>query len=81
VCPAFLVELKSKSDPLKTLVAKMEEYRDNGTRLGWLLAPDGERAYIFRAGETGYQLVEGYDQELSGEDVLPGFSLNLRKLR
>lgn len=81
VCPAFLVELKSQSDPLKMLLTKMEEYRENGTKLGWLLAPDGERAYIFRASETGYETVQGFDRELSGDKVLPGFNLDLRKLR
>lgn len=81
VCPAFVVELKSKSDSLKTLLAKMEEYRQNGAALGWLLAPSTETAYIFRGGQAGYETVTGFDRELSGEKVLSDFVLDLRKLK
>lgn len=81
VCPEFVVELRSKTDSLKVLLAKMEEYRQNGALLGWLLSCDDEKAYIFRAGQEGYETVEGFDRELSGEAVLPGFRLDLRKLR
>ncbi|GAB3636328.1 Uma2 family endonuclease [Hymenobacter arcticus] len=81
VCPEFVVELRSKTDSLKVLMAKMEEYRQNGAHLGWLLSCDDEKAYLFRAGQEGYETVEGFDRELSGEAVLPGFRLDLRKLR
>ena len=81
ICPPFVVELRSKTDSLKVLLAKMEEYRENGTALGWLLSCDEEKTYIFRAGQTGYEALEGFERELSGEDVLPGFLLNLRQLR
>ncbi|WP_201982203.1 Uma2 family endonuclease [Hymenobacter rubidus] len=81
VCPAFVVELRSKTDSLRVLLAKMEEYRENGTALSWLLSCDDETAYIFRAEEPGYETLEGFERELSGEDVLVGFGLDLRKLR
>ena len=81
VCPPFVVELRSKTDSLRVLLAKMEEYRDNGTALGWLLSCDDETAYIFRAGQAGYETVQGLERELSGEEVLVGFVLDLRKLR
>ena len=81
VCPPFVVELRSKTDSLKVLLAKMEEYRANGTALSWLLSCDDETAYIFRAGQDGYETVLGFERELSGEDVLAGFALDLRKLR
>lgn len=81
VCPPFVVELRSKTDSLRVLLAKMEEYRANGTALGWLLSCDDETAYIFRAGQAGYETVLGFERELSGEDVLAGFVLDLRKLR
>ena len=81
VCPEFVVELRSKTDSLKVLLAKMEEYRQNGARLGWLLSCDDEKAYLFRAGQDGYETVEGFDRELSGENVLPGLCVDLRKLR
>lgn len=81
VCPEFVVELRSKTDSLKVLLAKMEEYRQNGARLGWLLSCDDEKAYIFRAGHEDYEMLAGFDRELSGEDVLPGLQVDLRKLR
>ncbi|WP_254244170.1 Uma2 family endonuclease [Hymenobacter sp. BRD128] len=81
VCPEFVVELRSKTDSLKVLLAKLEEYRQNGTRLGWLLSCDDEKTYIFRAGQEGYEMLEGFERELSGEDVLPGLRVDLRKLR
>ena len=81
ICPEFVVELRSKTDSLKILLAKMEESRQNGAHLGWLLFCDEEKAYLFRAGQESHETVEGFDRELSGEDILPGFQLNLRKLR
>lgn len=81
LCPEFVVELRSKTDSLKVLLAKMEEYRENGALLGWLLSCDDEKAYIFRAGQTDYETVEGFERELSGEAVLPGLRVDLRKLR
>ena len=81
ICPPFVVELRSKNDSLNVLLAKMEEYRTNGTALGWLLSCDDETAYIFRAGQAGYETVTGFERELSGEEVLAGFKLDLRKLR
>lgn len=59
----------------------MEEYRQNGAWLGWLLSCDEEKAYIFRAGHEDYELLAGFNRELSGEDVLPGLRVDLRKLR
>jgi len=37
ICPDFVIELVSPSDSLKIAQEKMKEYRDNGTRLGWLI--------------------------------------------
>ena len=76
-----MVELRSKTDSLRVLLDKMEEYRTNGTALGWLLSCDDETAHIFRAGQPGYETVQGFERELSGEAVLVGFVLDLRKLR
>ena len=81
VCPEFVVELRSTTDSLRVLLDKMEEYRQNGALLGWLLSCDDETAYIFRAGQSGYETLPGFDRELSGESVLPGLQVDLRKLR
>lgn len=79
-CPEFVVEIRLPSDRLPTLQAKMAEYMANGVQLGFLLDVEAETAYIYRPGQPA-QTGQGYDQELSGEPVLPGFGLDLRPLR
>lgn len=69
--PDFAVEIRSETDRLKDLKAKMEEYRTNGCRLGWLIDRQGKAAHIYRADGT-IEIVRGETLELSGEDVLPG---------
>ncbi|MEQ8384622.1 MAG: Uma2 family endonuclease [Coleofasciculus sp. A1-SPW-01] len=78
LCPDFVVELRSESDSLSKLQAKMREYMDNGARLGWLIDPQNRRVEIYRPGVD----VEVLDNptELSAEDVLPGFVLHLRRV-
>lgn len=75
VCPDFVVELRSRTDSLKTLQEKMREYMDNGARLGWLIDPKNRRIEIYRQGQEVEVLSQR--QTLSGEDVLPGFVLQL----
>ena len=75
ICPDFVIELRSGSDRLSTLQKKMLRYLDNGVRLGWLLDPRLRRAEIYRAGRDVE--VSTNPLSLSGEDVLPGFVLDL----
>jgi Uma2 family endonuclease len=75
ICPDFVVELMSPNDDLQTVRAKMQEYMDNGAKLGWLINPDAKQVEIYRPGQAP-QLLDS-PQTLSGEDVLPGFELNL----
>lgn len=81
VCPEFVVELKSATDSLKTLQAKMLDWLRNGAQLAWLLNPETETAYLYRLGQPEPETVQGFDNELSGETVLPGFRLRLAELR
>jgi Uma2 family endonuclease len=76
LCPDFLVELRSASDDLDELRLKMQEYLDNGLRLGWLLDPESQTVEIYRAGNAVEILHD--PERLSGEDVLVGFTLNLK---
>ena len=78
VVPEFLVEVRSPSDRLSALHRKMDEWVENGCRLGWLIDPTSKEAYIFRPEKK----VEKRDFEatLSGEDVLPGFFFDLKAL-
>ena len=80
VCPEFMMEIKSPSDDLRLLQAKMDDYLANGMQLGFLLDVEAEMAFIYRPGQPT-ETVQGYDQELSGEPVMPGFQLDLRPLR
>ena len=50
ICPDFVIEIRSASDRLSTLHAKMQEYIDNGARLGWLVDPIARRTYVYRPG-------------------------------
>ncbi|MDJ0902813.1 MAG: Uma2 family endonuclease [Xenococcus sp. MO_188.B8] len=78
LCPDFVVELRSESDRLPKLQAKMREYIDNGARLGWLIDPQNRRVEIYRP-EREVELLEN-PQNLSGEEILPEFVLNLRRV-
>ncbi|SKB11148.1 conserved hypothetical protein [Planktothrix sp. PCC 11201] len=74
--PDFIIELRSPSDSLKLLQDKMQEYIDNGTRLGWLINPQQQQVEIYRQGQK--KQVLDNPTTLSGEDILPGFVLNLQ---
>jgi Uma2 family endonuclease len=74
--PDFVVEIRSETDRLSTLKSKMEEYRDNGCRLGWLIDRKGKAVYIYRA-DGSSEILKENPVMLSGEDVLPGFELEL----
>ncbi|HBQ99281.1 MULTISPECIES: Uma2 family endonuclease [unclassified Roseofilum] len=78
ICPDFVVELRSKSDTLKSLQEKMQEYMDNGARLGWLIDPQNRTVEIYRV-DLEVEVLSN-STELSGEEVLPSFVLNLRRV-
>ena len=75
LCPDFVVELLSPSDSLTATQEKMREYLANGTRLGWSIDRASRRVEIYRQGRE-VEVLES-PVSLSGEDVLPGFVLNL----
>jgi Uma2 family endonuclease len=78
ICPDFVVELRSPSDRLPKLQAKMEEYLANGAKLGWLIDPKARAAWIYRPGAPG-ERVEA-PARLRGDPVLPGFELDIAAL-
>ena len=75
IAPDFVLELRSSTDDLETLQEKMQEYLDNGVVLGWLINPQDRQVEIYRLGQD-VEVLESPEQ-LSGEDVLPGFVLYL----
>jgi Uma2 family endonuclease len=76
LCPDFVIELLSPSDTWKQGQQKMAEYMENGCRLGWLIDPKNKRVAIYRQGKA-IEILEA-PTTLSGEDVLPGFVLNMQ---
>ena len=82
IAPDFVIELASPSDlknqRYEDLQAKMQEYLDNGVRLGWLIEPSAKTVEIYRLGKQAEIL--NNPQTLSGEDVLPGFVLDLSEI-
>lgn len=78
LCPDFGVELRSPSDSLRSLQAKMQEYLENGARLGWLIDPKAKQVEIYRPGQA-IEVLQS-PEALSGEEVLPGFGLELGQI-
>jgi Uma2 family endonuclease len=78
ICPDFVIELRSRTDALKPLQNKMQEYLNSGLRLGWLINPKNRQAEIYRPNQS-VEIVQ-LPTSLSGEDVLPGFVLDLPDL-
>ena len=78
LCPDFVVELRSRSDRLSVLQAKMGEYMANGACLGWLLDPLHRQAHIYRPG-ADVEILHNPDT-LSAAPELPGFTLALKPI-
>jgi Uma2 family endonuclease len=73
--PDFVIELRSETDRLVTLQEKMKEYIENGLRLGWLINPQDANVEIYRLGKA-VEIIQ-IPAIFSGEDVLPGFELQI----
>ncbi len=75
VCPDFVVEIHSQFDDLVYLQDKMNEFITNGTQLGWLIDRFNNKIHIYRADQS-IVIHDTLDVTLSGENILPGFSIN-----
>ena len=73
--PDFVIELMSPSDNIETARKKMQEYLDNGTRLGWLINRKTREVEIYRQGQAVEILTN--PESLSGENILSQFVLEL----
>lgn len=76
LCPDFALELVSETDDIREIRAKMQEYLNNGLRLGWLIALKIQQVEIYRPNQTVDVLQSPVS--VSGEEVLPGFVLDLQ---
>lgn len=78
VVPDFIMELRSPSDSLQPIKDKIAEFMECGCRLAWLIDPSKQKTTVYKADGTEEKVP--FDQMLSGEDVLPGFEVNLSEL-
>jgi Uma2 family endonuclease len=78
IAPDFVIELRSESGRLTKLQDKMQEYIDNGVRLGWLIDPLQKQVEIYRIGQPKEVLLS--PATIDGENVLPGFVLDLPRI-
>lgn len=78
LCPDFAVELRSASDNLSPIQDKLQEYLDNGLRLGWLIDPKGRNVEIYRP-DISVETVD-FSTVLSGEPILKGFTLDMKQV-
>ncbi len=78
ICPDFVLELRSKNDAIEKLQAKMIEYMENGASLGWLIDRKNKTVEIYRQNQDIELL--NHPLILSGEDILPGFMLDLTEV-
>ena len=78
ICPDFVVELRSRSDSLTKLMSKMDEYMENGARLGWLIDPQNRRVYVYRPNSETETLEN--PETVSAEPDLKGFTLELKDI-
>ncbi|MBD2461056.1 Uma2 family endonuclease [Oscillatoria sp. FACHB-1407] len=79
LCPDFVLELLSETDDIDETRAKMQEYLDNGCRLGWLIDPKTKTVEIYRPNQA-VEAIAQFPNTLSGESVLPGFELSLQTI-
>lgn len=75
ICPDFVAELRSSSDRLSVLQAKMREYLACGARVGWLIDPLERRVWVYQSGKAVERLDE--PESISAEPFMPGFILDL----
>ncbi|RCJ35373.1 hypothetical protein A6770_16245 [Nostoc minutum NIES-26] len=78
LCPDFVIEILSPNDSLKKTQNKMQEYIENGCRLGWLINRKKQEVEIYRPEQNAEVLK--LPQTLSGESVLPSFVLNMQRI-
>jgi Uma2 family endonuclease len=78
LCPDFVIELRSPSDPLAVIEAKMREYVENGAKLGWLIDPEERKVHVYKPGEP-VGILSSPDK-LFGDPALSGFILDLKPI-
>jgi Uma2 family endonuclease len=78
VAPDLMVEVVSPNDLAYEIDRKVRDFLRAGTRLVWVVNPQVQTVQVHRAGSIGAIL--GENDELGGEDVLPGFRCRVGEL-
>jgi Uma2 family endonuclease len=78
IVPDFVVELRSSSDLLSTLQKKMNEYIENGVRLGLLIDRKSRQVYVYRP--SAVPEILNNPESVNCEPELPGFVLKMAKI-
>ena len=78
ICPDFVIELRSNSDRLAVLQAKMQEYIANGAQLGWLIDPQTRSVHAYRP-DAETEILQN-PETISADPILPGFTLDLTEI-
>jgi Uma2 family endonuclease len=79
LAPDFALEILSPTDSLTETQAKMEEYKANAVRLGWLIDPKTRKVYIYRPGAADPEILDD-PQTVSGDPELLGFVLDMNRV-
>jgi Uma2 family endonuclease len=80
ICPEFVIEIRSKSDSLQDLQAKMKTWIANGAQLAWLIDPSQKKSLVYRSNGEAEE-IEGFDKKLKGEGLVEGFVLDLNLIK
>ena len=78
LCPEFVAEVKSPTDRMVDVLAKMDEYIANGTKLGILILPKMKQVRIYRPNQPVQQIDQA--EKINCSPEMPGFDLDLREI-
>ena len=78
IVPDFVIELRSASDTMKSLQEKMQEYIENGVRLGLLIDRKARKVYLYRSGQVP-EILDNPDGVSCGPELV-GFVLKMAKI-
>lgn len=78
ICPDFVIELRSQSDSLPELEAKMKQWIANGTKVAWLIDPEQRTVSIYRPDDQPEVLV--HPSSVQGDGIVAGFELVMARI-
>ena len=78
ICPEFVIEVRSESDRLMELQAKMQMWIANGAEVAWLIDLSRKAVEVYRPGRE-VEVVEG-GSVVEGDGPIAGFVLELGRV-